>query len=1203
MSVKRRDFLSSTLSLGTGLGLLGVAGCSDSDNTFTPVAPPSDNDGPVTGSTVRIHFSIPELERIDGPLLFATSGKRTPVFAHDEVSLASFAGDGDPSHFVDLEPVSQVTIGWITHTPANSQDGTHEWVHMQLLFPGENAQGSAAITSAATTTFSCDAVTTITSTSSYEDIAVALAFHHPELMSLDTDEANTVACFLRSSVEFEAVVQKLQSLGPATENGGWATLVPTTNTDTGEAFLREESDGNTRKIYNVIPSEELDDTLRPYLTRSINLVKNEATLPNKKYQSNTQSVQSESVSRRTRQLASADTDGFQVESSQPEGHIEHGIQWINSDASLTTGPDGAQQRTITAQIRNYSFRWFSVYAAFLDAEGNLLTRSRFLARETVDSLFSLIDATGAIQDELDRLGMQSYVELQRPVVVYQTMMGAEPNILGIPVAGLAAATELQATLPEEAVAVRFYYGSMGLASQTQDYGGFSAQPLGVIMTSIMQGVVPGVLLSMQLQSAKSDSLMKVFKVPLALGLVKFIGALGGASTNAIDAWVNPSNAEDDWKESGDLLVESLINGFTSFASAIGNALISFVIAGVGSEIDALSEWFATEVTEDEAIDAVPGLGMATKIVGITSTLAVMAQSAAQVANNPPISVTDVSINQRVRVKINHDLDDFQFPATATHYEVTLTLAGGKTQSSGLIAIPDDLSSGTIEHSFTGEKGNGVPSGGTMTVSVAFYSGDDTYVVGKGDAGSYRITPELVNSELRMPLNDSRQPLPLPALPDDVADKLIALGEVTYGDTPALVQALTDVLGTDDASTYRKHIALKAIQKTIPNKLQENGTLTVECTIEEFEARLNADTRFNHDKKLILQSGQRAWQDSAAPTTTLTGLSVDNADGDMSAIVGSTLLQRNGQFAYGWRSAAASLQECGTSIGSQQLYAIQTVSLTDNPQSGWNRALFNGVDCGQQSISAVAFDMLGSTSGIGNHFAVSESTQADGTLAYFVHRVSAAADTPIELSNSPIVGRFSLPPTALSVHPAGYLLSVNSSFHKLEVLPLPTDLSVSFTEDSAPRATPFGGQGSVPGLMNGPSIVRASLRGEIYVLESSSKRIQAFTVTGQPRIPGKWSTSSIGLEDADSLTVLDLGVDATDYLYVLGYTGQGIGPDDYVLDVYSNAGKRLFRESGVAAARMSVDLWRNVYTVNYERLLLADGRAEPSVSLWIPVTNE
>ena len=41
--------------------------------------------------------------------------------------------------------------------------------------------------------------------------------------------------------------------------------------------------------------------------------------------------------------------------------------------------------------------------------------------------------------------------------------------------------------------------------------------------------------------------------------------------------------------------------------------------------------------------------------------------------------------------------------------------------------------------------------------------------------------------------------------------------------------------------------------------------------------------------------------------------------------------------------------------------------------------------------------------------------------------------------------------------------------------------------------------------------------------------------------------------------------------------------------------------GVNGARMIVDQWRNLYTLNYEAILGPNNRTEPSVSTWIPST--
>ena len=61
-------------------------------------------------------------------------------------------------------------------------------------------------------------------------------------------------------------------------------------------------------------------------------------------------------------------------------------------------------------------------------------------------------------------------------------------------------------------------------------------------------------------------------------------------------------------------------------------------------------------------------------------------------------------------------------------------------------------------------------------------------------------------------------------------------------------------------------------------------------------------------------------------------------------------------------------------------------------------------------------------------------------------------------------------------------------------------------------------------------------------------------------------------------------------------------DDYRLDLYKPDGSFLLRKTGVAAARMAVDTFRNVYTLNYETIAGAP-RIEPSLSQWEPSTPE
>jgi hypothetical protein len=70
-------------------------------------------------------------------------------------------------------------------------------------------------------------------------------------------------------------------------------------------------------------------------------------------------------------------------------------------------------------------------------------------------------------------------------------------------------------------------------------------------------------------------------------------------------------------------------------------------------------------------------------------------------------------------------------------------------------------------------------------------------------------------------------------------------------------------------------------------------------------------------------------------------------------------------------------------------------------------------------------------------------------------------------------------------------------------------------------------------------------------------------------------------------------------YLEPVSGQVLA-SDYRLDIYNPDGSFLTQVAGLAAARLQVDLWRNLFTLNYE-ILQGSGRTEPSVAEWIPST--
>jgi hypothetical protein len=100
------------------------------------------------------------------------------------------------------------------------------------------------------------------------------------------------------------------------------------------------------------------------------------------------------------------------------------------------------------------------------------------------------------------------------------------------------------------------------------------------------------------------------------------------------------------------------------------------------------------------------------------------------------------------------------------------------------------------------------------------------------------------------------------------------------------------------------------------------------------------------------------------------------------------------------------------------------------------------------------------------------------------------------------------------------------------------------------------------------------------------------------------------DPAEKVTYLDLAVEMQGFIYVLSYAGQGKAVDDYKLDLYDPLGHLLSRTpdrakdpnaKGVNGARLIVDMFRSMYTLNFEHFLGPNDRTEPSVSTWLPTT--
>lgn len=119
-----------------------------------------------------------------------------------------------------------------------------------------------------------------------------------------------------------------------------------------------------------------------------------------------------------------------------------------------------------------------------------------------------------------------------------------------------------------------------------------------------------------------------------------------------------------------------------------------------------------------------------------------------------------------------------------------------------------------------------------------------------------------------------------------------------------------------------------------------------------------------------------------------------------------------------------------------------------------------------------------------------------------------------------------------------------------------------------------------------------------------------TARGPTEYHGNDLSDLVAAAAASDEKYLDMTTEMKGYIYVLAYTGTGAAPSDYYLDIYDPLGHWLSRTpdsslnsqaTGVNAGRIAVDMWRNLFSLNFESFAGPGGRIEPSVSMWVPTT--
>lgn len=1006
------------------------------------------------------------------------AGKTYELVAHDDESredarddneLLQTVADDDLTHFAtDVElPDDRVALMWVTHTPHDDRAGEHGFGLVGIHIP-ETAMIKARMARAAQgwpkyKKYLQDPATKrdldrnlahrLASDPNDDpdefvtplDAAKAILFHHPELTSLDPDVAAIVMTHIENSVGLIELAESISAQGPAYEH---EDAYPD-----GWAVLEPilDEEGNRRlkddgtPFYNYNLSDKTAADAELALKNVLRAAHNDPGLKGSTYHTQ-DGVGSIDVTPETPvalRAGEAANYNWTLDHTQSRSGLEAQISPL--DNNPTTG-----NRRVSIKLKNYWLRHLTFFVGFEDSFGQKVAIPASMSTSHDDTDNQLL-----------------FVGNLEPVI----------TIMGIPLP--ADWSEFTVEIPDDAARVNLFAGGLGVGHL--DYPKVANN--GIVLTAVFEYGIPLIFLAAGAGLQSTEWYKALMADSELLFAVIAVGGFLLAGENAAEIGMggNPKRV------------------LSRSASMVGSMLLSYGCRK-------LQQYLVQKMAESQFEQAIPFVGWALKLLSISATLGALAETTAEVLSSPWVIKNSATATQKMRITIDHDPDDYQFPATAKTYKIIIKWGDAADRTIG----PIDMPGTTVSDPIVVEVDNAL-AGGVVEATVGFYS-DTGWLAGRGSTGR--------------------------------------------------------------------------ISNVIP---AGHDTLDAAITIEEMLVPLDETTLYSHKQSLNYVGGKYEWEADAAPDETVASLSCNNVGSHLCQLDNITFSQRTGMFGYAWQAAGPGMTLCDSSTTDLQLHYVQNMSAKADPNIA-----YKSLECGMSTQTTIIYDLLGPLDGTGNNFFLDTR---NGN--YHLRKVVLDETTP--MTNTGMSwGRFTEPLDDIAMRDGGYIVGANWANSKIEILKIPDE---PFPDNVAPWAQLMGGQGTREGLLYGPKAIAFTSDGILLILESLNKRIQALDIDGNPvkYFNGKTEYFASLHAETEQVTYLDMGVEYLGYIYVLSYIGDGSVVDNYRLDIYSPAGLFLSRTTGFAAAKMTVDLWRNVYSLNYEKIVGPGGRTEPSVSEWIPST--
>jgi hypothetical protein len=1039
----RRELLQVSAAAGVAWSLPWLSGCGSNDGSADSAAPGDARETRALQLDLSAHDPDAEYR------IHAIGSQRNLAIlsVHDAESRrhlratsARFANvpDAALTHYLDAIdlPASRVQHIWVTR-----EDGTSDstLVLSTIYVPQRFQLQVQQLRDTATADLEDDNLR-ITA----RDAAIAVVYHHPQIIRLDAMQAAIVRDLIESSELIDLLADHIYSLGD-----GWITKVPVVDTD-GSPLLDKQG----RQYIQQDPSEATMEVADQVIADVLNLVGNEQELEGANWHLHTgrttEAQPSLAGADPAEVLDTVDTGEFIVKARYGPGCVLNGV--VLDDLSVEQA-----HRTVKLSVKNTWLRFVGVYAEFFNAANQRVFPYNDSSKSDKTALWLLdIPVNGP-----------SIATTARCINVAAT----NTDYLGIPFRERdIVPTLLNVRFPETASRARLVFGTLGMGGDA-----FTAMgEVGSSVTLVVNIGIPAFMLAATVGSDTVSDFATVFKDPGTLAKLLTLLPLS-------------------------IYQSTTLKDVRPVLYTFGKILVGLCLRG----LPLLAATIAEKVGLAAFEEAIPIAGWVVKAARVAAAASEIGQTVSEVTSGPALFENMIELAMNTTVTIHHDPNNFQFPATATHYVLKATY--DKSTSLEITGQLPTTRSEPIVELF-----REVPAGGMASIEVWFLSANN-WIAGHGTTGTYKNTPE------------------------EASEKMI--------------------------------------------------------TITENLVPLNEKTHYSHKEKLALQNGRYVW--AAAPAPRQTRYALDCDDASLCSLDSITVGQSAAMAGYAWR-ARSTVDLCGDGPATAPVHRIQNISIAQTPDSG----LKSG-GCGYTAKPLLAYKLLAAGGATRP-----ESFYLDpSNNGFHLRAVALDGTAPFDQMTRLSWGEFSQLIDSMVVHPAGFVVGVNTQQHRLEIITLREQ---PLPDEQAVFATLKAGRGKRVGLLDTPIAVGVdAMSHAILVLEAGNRRIQAFDCYGNQLLHfNKQKSATMPLRDEGAAPVqyLDMAVESTGYIYVLSFRDDGIAAADYHVDIYNPNGDWLSQTSGVTAARLAVDKWRNLFTLNYEALAGPHG-PEPSISEWIPSTPD